>query len=60
MELIRLEQESNQLKSELETVQGQRQEHVQRIDHLSRALAETNQRQFLNERENERLSKMNE
>lgn len=60
MELIRLEQENNQLKCELKTINDQRKEHTTKIADLSRALTETNQRQFLSERENERLHKMNE
>lgn len=48
------------MRSELEVLRQQNAEQLKKIEHTTRALTDANQRQFLSEKENERLAKMNE
>lgn len=59
-ELIRLEQENNQLQNEIKAANEFQKELIDRVDHLKRCIQENNQKQFVGDRENERLKKMNE
>ena len=59
-ELIRLEIENNQLKSELETLKGYQNEMEAEIGHLKECIKENKTKEFLREQEELRKAKMAE
>jgi hypothetical protein len=54
-ELIRLEQENEQLDNELKASKEFQKELSDRVDHLKKCIEENNQRIFISEKESERL-----